>query len=137
MSQQQPEKPEEPIKYGDVFPVQGELADKPVAPKDAAMMQMAENSIFGHTQKGCAAAAMESAAMKNENAGFVGYEDINAEDDVTIKETELPGKHIITESVGNEVSNALASLGYVGCHLDLTRISKPWLSKLDPKPSKP
>ncbi|XWS64652.1 hypothetical protein CRYUN_Cryun05aG0021000 [Craigia yunnanensis] len=82
---------------------QGELAEKQVAPKDAAMMQMEENSMLGHTQKGCAAAAMESAAMKNENAGFVGHEDINAKDGVTIKETELPGKHIITESVGDEV----------------------------------
>ncbi|XVF42116.1 hypothetical protein PTKIN_Ptkin01aG0334200 [Pterospermum kingtungense] len=103
MSQQQPERPQEPIKYGDVFSVQGELAEKPVAPKDAAMMQMAENTMLGNTQKGCTAAAMESAAMQNENAGFVGHEDANAEAGVTIKETQLPGKRIITKSVGDEV----------------------------------
>ncbi|XWS58297.1 hypothetical protein CRYUN_Cryun08bG0021800 [Craigia yunnanensis] len=103
MSQQQPEKIQEPIKYGDVFPVQGEIAGKPVAPKDAAMMQTAENSMLGHIQKGCAGAVMQSAAMKNESAGFVGHEEINAEAGVTIKETELPGKRIITESVGDEV----------------------------------
>lgn len=40
MSQQQPSRRQEPFKYGDVFPaVEGELAEKPVAPKDAAMMQ--------------------------------------------------------------------------------------------------
>ncbi|XVE89825.1 hypothetical protein DITRI_Ditri20bG0025500 [Diplodiscus trichospermus] len=103
MSQQQPEKPEEAIKYGDVFPVHGEVAEKLVAPKDAAMMQMAESSMLGRTQKGFAAAVMESAAMQNENAGFVGHEDINAEAGVSIKETVLPGKRIITESVGDEV----------------------------------
>ncbi|XWS42473.1 hypothetical protein CRYUN_Cryun16bG0016800 [Craigia yunnanensis] len=103
MSQQQPEKIQEPIKYGDVFPVQGELSGKPVAPKDAATMQTAENSMLGHTEKGFAAAAMQSAAMKNKSAGFVGHEEINAEAGVTIKEKELPGKLIITESVGDEV----------------------------------
>ncbi|XVF06257.1 hypothetical protein REPUB_Repub06bG0032200 [Reevesia pubescens] len=89
MSQEQPEKPQEPIKNGDVFPVQGEFAEKPVAvaPKDAAKMKAAENSMLGHTR----------------NAGFVGDEDINAEACFTIKGTELPGKRIITESVGNEV----------------------------------
>ena len=115
MSQQQPEKIQEPIKYGDVFPVQGELAGKPVAPKDAAMMQTAENSMLGYTQNGCAAAAMQSAAMKNESAGFVGHEEINAEAGVTIKETELPGKRIITESVGDEVKQQkYRSLGFRG-----------------------
>ncbi|XP_022747026.1 late embryogenesis abundant protein D-34-like [Durio zibethinus] len=103
MSQQQPEKIQDPIKYGDVFPVQGELAEKPVAPQDAAMMQAAENSMLGHTQEGYAAAAMQSAATQNESAGFVGHEEINAETGLTIEETELPGKRIITESVGDEV----------------------------------
>lgn len=32
---------DEPIKYGDVFLVSGELASKPIAPGDAAMMQSA------------------------------------------------------------------------------------------------
>ncbi|OMO62279.1 Seed maturation protein [Corchorus capsularis] len=106
MSQEQPERPQqlqEPIKYGDVFSVQGELAEKPVTPKDAAMMQTAENSLLGHTQKGCAAAAMQSAAMQNESAGFVTHDDLNAEAGVTVKETDLPGKRIITESIGDEV----------------------------------
>ncbi|MBA0668002.1 hypothetical protein Goklo_000989 [Gossypium klotzschianum] len=89
MSQQQLRKPEEEeaIKYGDVFDVQGKLAEKPVAPKDAAMMQMAENALLGETKKGCAAAAMVSAAMKNEKAGFVGHEDVNVDSGVTVEET--------------------------------------------------
>ncbi|OVA05444.1 Seed maturation protein [Macleaya cordata] len=52
----------EPIKYGDLFPVSGELATKPVAPQDAALMQTAENLVLGQTQKGGAAAVMQSAA---------------------------------------------------------------------------
>ena len=57
MSQEQSQRSEqEPIKYGDVFPIQGELAEKTVAPGDAALMQTAENTILGHIQKGGAAA---------------------------------------------------------------------------------
>lgn len=53
MSQQEkPERPQgqqqqEPIKYGDVFNVTGELASKPVAPQDAAVMESAEKTVFG------------------------------------------------------------------------------------------
>lgn len=103
MSQQQHVKTKESIKYEDVFQLQGELARKPVAPKDAALKQTAENSMLGHTNKGCAAAAMQSAATKNESAEFVGHEEIRVVTDVTIKETELPEKRITTESVGDEV----------------------------------
>ncbi|KAK8478663.1 hypothetical protein V6N13_090726 [Hibiscus sabdariffa] len=57
-------------------------------------MQAVENSILGHSQKGCAAAVMQSAAMQNEKAGFVGRDDINAaEIGVTTKQTQLSGKH--------------------------------------------
>ncbi|GLT60784.1 hypothetical protein SLA2020_335340 [Shorea laevis] len=52
MSQEQCQRPQqEAIKYGDVFTVQGELAEKTVTPRDAAMMQTAENAMLGHTQK--------------------------------------------------------------------------------------
>ncbi|KAL0414523.1 UNVERIFIED_CONTAM: Late embryogenesis abundant protein D-34 [Sesamum radiatum] len=54
MSQEQPrreqeEEQQEPIKYGDVFQVSGDLASKPIAPQDAVMMQAAETSVFGQT----------------------------------------------------------------------------------------
>ena len=110
MSQEQPRRPQsdqEPIKYGDVFPVAGSLADKPVAPQDAALMQSAETAVLGQTQKGGPAATMQSAATRNERAGLVGHTDItNAAGDegVTVTETDVPGRRIITESVAGQVS---------------------------------
>ncbi|GMN48822.1 hypothetical protein TIFTF001_018003 [Ficus carica] len=79
MSQRQPQRPradqlpeQEPIKYGDVFDVSSELASKPVALRDAAAMQTAENMVFGQTQRGGPAAVMESAAAAvNERLGNV------------------------------------------------------------------
>lgn len=103
--QQRPQ--HQPIKYGDVFLIEGELAGKMVAPRDAAMMQTAENEILGHVQKGGAASTMQSASMRNERAGFVGHNDVT--DDagyrgVSIAETDLPGKRLIVESVAGQVS---------------------------------
>ncbi|GLT59806.1 hypothetical protein SLA2020_326040 [Shorea laevis] len=63
--QQRPEE-QEPIKYGEVFRVQGELVEKPVSPGDASMTQAFENSLLGKTQKGGAAAVMQSVATLNE-----------------------------------------------------------------------
>ncbi|CAN6724792.1 unnamed protein product [Malus baccata var. baccata] len=111
MSQEQSRRPEdqkEPVKYGDVFPgVQGaELAEKVVTPKDAAIMQAAENAVLGHTLKGGAASIMQSAATENEKAGVVGSSDVNADvvgDGVSVKEADLPGRRIISESIGGQV----------------------------------
>ncbi|KAI3816227.1 hypothetical protein L1987_15919 [Smallanthus sonchifolius] len=96
---------EHPIKYGDVFPVSGELANKPVAPQDAAMMQAAETTVFGQTQKGGTAAAMQAAATINERAGLVSHEDLTVTDDqgVTVTATELPGARVVTETVAGQV----------------------------------
>ncbi|CAI0384407.1 unnamed protein product [Linum tenue] len=103
MSQQQ----QQAIRYGDLFEVQGELAEKAVAPRDAAMMQTAENTLTGHTQKGGAAAVMQSAAAKNERAGFVCHGDASEVADdlgVSATETDFPaGRTVITESVGGQV----------------------------------
>ncbi|XP_008218178.1 PREDICTED: late embryogenesis abundant protein 47 isoform X2 [Prunus mume] len=110
MSQEQPRKPEdqkEAVKYGDVFPG-GELADKVVAPKDAAIMQAAENAVLGETIKGGAAATLQAAARQNEKAGVVGPDDMNAnivtgdEGGVSVKEADLPGRRIITESIAGQ-----------------------------------
>lgn len=112
MSQGQPQRPQqqqdvvEPIKYGDVLPVTGELASRPIAPRDAAMMQTAENAVLGQTQKGGPAATMQSAATANERAGLVGHGDVSdaaGQQGVTVTETEIPGARIITESVGGQV----------------------------------
>lgn len=107
MSQHQPQRPQEPIKYGDVFSVEGELAEKPVAPRDAAMMQTIENVLMGHTQRGGAASTMQSAAMKNERAGIVSHNDTNdiaGDQGVSVAEAEMPGRRIITEAIGGQVA---------------------------------
>ncbi|KAK6130207.1 hypothetical protein DH2020_036017 [Rehmannia glutinosa] len=109
MSQEQPRRPQEqqePIKYGDVFQVSGELAETPISPEDAALMQAAETTVFGQTQKGGPAAVMQAAATRNERAGLVGRRDVSdfaAEEGVTVTETDVPGTRIITESVAGQV----------------------------------
>ncbi|GAB4855420.1 hypothetical protein Ancab_024047 [Ancistrocladus abbreviatus] len=111
MSQQQPWRrsaEEEPIKYGDIFAtVQGNLAEQPVAPRDASMMQKAENMVFGKTAKGGEAAAMQLAAMQNEKAGFVGHSDAtdSAPKGVGITEGDLADRTLIVETVGDQVVN--------------------------------
>ncbi|KAL9408098.1 hypothetical protein AB3S75_046612 [Citrus x aurantiifolia] len=123
MSQAQPRRPgaddqqQQPIKYGDLFDVLGDLAQKPIAPEDAAMMQTAEATIMGRTQKGGPAAVMQSAAARNEGAGFVGHRDVTdvaGDQGVTVTETDVPGRRIITESVGGQV---------VGRHEEPTPVS--------------
>lgn len=107
MSQQeQPRRPQEPVKYGDVFEVSGELADKTIAPEDANMMQAAETRVFGHTQKGGSAAVMQSAATANRRGGFVHQgdaTDVAAEHGVTVAQTDVPGARVTTEFVGGQV----------------------------------
>ncbi|CAD5323841.1 unnamed protein product [Arabidopsis thaliana] len=107
MSQEeQPKRPQEPVTYGDVFEVSGELADKPIAPEDANMMQAAETRVFGHTQKGGAAAVMQSAATANKRGGFVhpgDTTDLAAERGVTVAQTDVPGARVTTEFVGGQV----------------------------------
>lgn len=106
MSQGQPERPQKPIKYGDVFAVSGDLASKLIAPQDAAMMQSTETTLLGETQKGGPAATMQSAATRNEQAGVVGHgelTDIAGNQGMSAVETNIPGARIITESVGGQV----------------------------------
>ncbi|KAF7150910.1 hypothetical protein RHSIM_Rhsim02G0025600 [Rhododendron simsii] len=116
MSQQQPHRPQEtqrrqqePIKYGDVFQVSGDLAGQPITPQDAAMMQTAEASVFGQVPSGGPAEAMQAAAAMNERAGVVGRDDAtdvarDREVSVSATESEYPGTWVVTESVGGQVS---------------------------------
>lgn len=106
MSQQQPQRPSEPIKYGDVFKVSGELASEPVAPQDAAILQAAEAVALGNTPMGAAAALVQSAADLNEQRGVVGHGDMTAvvrDRGVTISEAEVGGYRMVTESIGGQV----------------------------------
>ncbi|XP_052188356.1 late embryogenesis abundant protein D-34-like [Diospyros lotus] len=107
MSKEQPRRPQpESVKYGDVFEVSGDLANKPIAPQDAAMMQSAETRVIGRTQKGGPAAVMESAAMVNERAGVVGHGDVTdvaGDRGVAVTATNYPGARIVTEAVAGQV----------------------------------
>ncbi|OEL38226.1 Late embryogenesis abundant protein D-34 [Dichanthelium oligosanthes] len=122
MSQEQPRRPSDQqeagavqqgaVRYGDVFPVSGGLAEKPVAPQDAATMQSAENLVFGQTLRGGPAATMQSAATTNERMGVVGHDqatDATAVRGVTVSEIRVPGGRIVTEFVaGQAVGQYLA-----------------------------
>ena len=110
MSQEQPRRPQtsqspqqEPFKYGDVFDVSNQLASKPITPKDATMMQSAENQVLGQTQKSGPAAVMQSAATANMRAGLVGREDISSKEGVSVSETKVGANRVITEAVGRDV----------------------------------
>lgn len=113
MSQEQPQRPQgeqfpqqEPIKYGDVFNVPGELASRPIMPRDAALMQATENQALGQTQKGGPASVMQSASAVNAAAGLVGRQDISdvaRDQGVSVSETKVGANRVITESVGTQV----------------------------------
>lgn len=121
MSQEQlrrPQSDQKPITYGDVFPVAGALADKLVPPQDAALMQSAESAVLGQTQKGGAAATMQAVATRNERAGLVAHTDITyeaGEEGVTVTETDVPGRRIVTESVGGQVALDCSLFSYNCC----------------------
>ncbi|XP_021907619.1 late embryogenesis abundant protein D-34-like [Carica papaya] len=113
MSQGQPRRPvadqymeQEPIRYGDVFSVTGELATEVIPPRDAATMQAAENIALGQTQRGGPAAVMQSAADLNEEAGFVSHQESTTSiraGGVNIRESVVDGKRIVTEYVDGQV----------------------------------
>ncbi|KAK1644127.1 hypothetical protein QYE76_061932 [Lolium multiflorum] len=123
MSQGQPRRPEgdaalqqqdRPIKYGDVFDVSGDLAAQPVAPRDAALLQSAEDTVqgLGQTQKGGPAAVMQSAATLNARAGHVGRAQLSgpvADAGVAVTETEFPSHRVVTESVAGQVVGRLVA----------------------------
>lgn len=109
MSQEEkPRRPEhEAIKYGDVFNVGGELASKPIKPRDAATVQSVENQILGQTPKGGPAAMMASAAAKNERAGLVCHKaitNIARNEGVTLsQQNNEEGNRVLTETLGGQV----------------------------------
>ncbi|KAI4349496.1 hypothetical protein L6164_010079 [Bauhinia variegata] len=91
-----------PIKYGDVFNVSGGLASKPIAPRDAAIMQSAETQVLGETQRGGPASLMQSAATINEKWGYVKHKTATNLG-VAISETKQGGNRVITETLGGQV----------------------------------
>nr|XP_029149427.1 late embryogenesis abundant protein D-34-like [Arachis hypogaea] len=111
MSQQKSRRDEdEAIKYGEVFNVSGELACKPITPRDAATLQSVEGQILGETRKGGPAAVMESAAAKNQRAGVVGRKDVtniarNEGVTISIQKNER-GNRVVTETLGGQYEAA-------------------------------
>ncbi|CAD6265629.1 unnamed protein product [Miscanthus lutarioriparius] len=107
----------EPIKYGDAFPVKGELAGQPIAPRDAAAMRSAEDSVPGvqvPQESGgviSAAAFMESAAAYYLAVGAVGpgqASEAVAKHGVNVTQDAVPGGRIVTEFVAGQVAGQYA-----------------------------
>ncbi|XP_066350769.1 late embryogenesis abundant protein D-34-like [Miscanthus floridulus] len=103
---------QEPIKYGSAFPVKGELAGQPIAPRDAAAMRSAEDSVPGvqvpqESGGGFSAAAfMETAAAYNQAVGAVGTGQASeavAKHGVNVTQDAVPGGRIVTEFVAGQV----------------------------------
>lgn len=111
--QDQDLQPEEAaIRYGHVFAVSGELAGQPIAPRDAAAMRSAEDSVPGvQVPQGAgggfsAATAMETAAAYNQAVGAVQpgqASDTAATHGITVTQTAVPGGRIVTEFVAGQV----------------------------------
>ncbi|CAL5002630.1 unnamed protein product [Urochloa decumbens] len=104
--------PQDPIKYGDAFAVKGELAAQPIAPRDAAAMRSAEDSVPGvqvpqESGGGFSAAAfMETAAQYNETVGAVRpgqASDAAAKHGINLTQDAVPGGKIVTEFVAGQV----------------------------------
>ncbi|CAK7346566.1 unnamed protein product [Dovyalis caffra] len=109
MSQEQPRRPQydqDPVKYGDVFDVHGELASKPILPKDAATMQAAENQVLGETPRGGPASVMQSAATVNVRTGLVDPDepsDVVRNQGMVVSDKSFGGDRVITETIGGQV----------------------------------
>jgi hypothetical protein len=105
------------VRYGDVFAVEGELARTPIAPQDAALMQAAETAVLGRAPRGGTAAAMQSAARRNERLGVVAHDeatDAAAEGGVAVTESRVPGARVITEFVADQVAGPAVVLYLFG-----------------------
>uniref|UniRef100_A0A7C8Z3Q8 SMP domain-containing protein n=1 Tax=Opuntia streptacantha TaxID=393608 RepID=A0A7C8Z3Q8_OPUST len=106
MAQEQPRRggPEkEPIKYGDVFNVSGEVANQPVLSEDAAAMLSAEKIVFGLSPLGGPASVMQSAASVNVQAGLVDPCVPKVTDQIRVTESKVHGTRFVTEAIGDEV----------------------------------
>ena len=112
---------QEPIKYGDAFAVKGELAAQPIAPRDAAAMRSAEDSVPGvqvpqESGGGFSAAAfMEWAAQYNEAVGAVRpgqASDAAAKHGINVTQDAVPGGRIVTEFVAGQVCRALMMIDH-------------------------
>ncbi|KAL6600492.1 hypothetical protein ACP70R_045292 [Stipagrostis hirtigluma subsp. patula] len=103
---------QEPIKYGDVYAVKGELAGQPIAPRDAAAMLAAEEQVEGvqlprESGGGFSSAGfMEQAAQYNEALGAVqpgqASDAAATHGGVNVTQDAVPGGRIVTEFVAGQ-----------------------------------
>lgn len=101
------------IRYGHVFAVTGDLASQPIAPRDAAAMRAAEDSVPGvQVPEGAgggfsAATAMETAAAYNQAVGVVAPGQASdaaiTTRGITVTQTAVPGGRIVTEFIAGQV----------------------------------
>ncbi|KAG5567570.1 hypothetical protein RHGRI_002942 [Rhododendron griersonianum] len=97
---------EQPIKYGDIFDVSGYLASRLISPQDAVTMQTAEQTALGKTQKGAAAATMQSAAAVNERLGVVGHRDMTdvvRDEGAIVAETDVGARRVVVEALSKHL----------------------------------
>ncbi|KAL6879637.1 hypothetical protein ACP4OV_012296 [Aristida adscensionis] len=105
--------PDQAIRYGHVFAITGDLAGQPIAPRDAAAMRSAEDSVPGvQVPEGAggafisAATAMEAAAAYNQAVGAVRAgqaSDAATAQGVAVTQTAVPGGRVVTEFVAGQV----------------------------------
>ncbi|KAL8138969.1 hypothetical protein V2J09_004970 [Rumex salicifolius] len=104
-----------PIKYGDVFPVAGELAEKVIVPKDAAVMRSAENESLGQTIKAGAADVMQLAAKVNVQEGMVDPGDANLDTGIRVIKSDIDAARSQpeeeTEGGGREGNSETITIG--------------------------
>ena len=101
-TEQPPPENEQPIKYGDVFFVSDQVANKPILPEDAAAMEAGERAVLGQSPLFGPASIMKYAASINVESGHVGPNSISNEG-VKVTDSDMNGIRVVTESVNDEV----------------------------------
>lgn len=99
---------QEPVKFADVFPaLHGELADKAVAPGTPPWCRRRKSTSLGWTSDVALPPLCSPPPRRIKGLVMCGpmtWSNI-VQDDVTITETDLPGRRIFTESVRGQVSS--------------------------------
>jgi hypothetical protein len=99
---------QEPIKFGDVFNVSGDLASETISPQAAATMAAVESRVFGQPQRGSPAAAMQAAAVINEASGQClvgrhGIAEMAKDHIISVTETSADGRRVVTEAIDGQI----------------------------------
>ncbi|CAO2818912.1 unnamed protein product [Amaranthus hypochondriacus] len=112
-TEQPPPENEQPIKYGDVFFVSDQVANKPILPEDAAAMEAGERAVLGRSPLFGPASIMKSAASINVESGHVGPNSTSNEG-VKVTDSDMNGIRVVTESVNDEVVGQYVEPDFTG-----------------------